>query len=75
MQEHILSEFVELCNRLSPENLHEDGEISVTAARRKEFRIIREWRALEAKLGREVTEEEIYGELAKRRHMSNVGSL
>ena len=66
MQDHILSQFVELCNRLSPENLHEDGEISVTAARKKEFRIMREWRALEAKLGRHVTEEEVYQEAIRR---------
>ena len=63
MNNDILSEFVELYLRLSPESLHEDGEISVAEARRKEKRIMKEWKALEIKLGRRVTEEEIYSNL------------
>ena len=67
MDNDILSEFIELSARLSPENLHEDGEISPARAREKHRRIMQEWAMLEAKLGRQVTEEEVLGEYVKRR--------
>ncbi len=59
-----LTEFVALANRLSPENLHCDGEISRADARRKEQGIRRLWRALETKLGRNVSEDEVWREWA-----------
>lgn len=46
---------------LSPENLHCDGEISLTAARRKAGLLNAEKRQLEQKLGRPLTQQELYG--------------
>lgn len=46
---------------LSPENLHCDGEISLSAARAKERKLSAQRRALIRELGREPTMREIYG--------------
>jgi len=54
-----LQKFNALCNRLSPENLCCDGEISNAEANRRHAQIMREWRVLEAKIGRKVTQDEI----------------
>lgn len=51
----IMAMFSSLGNELSPENLHCDGEISASAARRKRDEIMKAWRYLEAKLGRNVS--------------------
>lgn len=51
-------EFVALSGRLSPENLCADGELSRTAVRYRYAEIRREWKALEKKAGRKVSEEE-----------------
>ena len=51
--------FMKLASDLSPENLYCDGELSHTEAQRKAAHIRREWRALEAEYGREVSEEEV----------------
>jgi hypothetical protein len=48
------------CN-LSPENLHCDGEISLSAARRKGAMLRRQRRELVQELGREPTGTELYG--------------
>lgn len=45
---------------LSPENLHCDGEISATEARRKEAKLNRKLAELERELGRKPTDKEIY---------------
>jgi hypothetical protein len=45
---------------LSPENLYCDGEISHAEAQRKYTRLMKEWRALEQKVGRTVTEDEVW---------------
>jgi hypothetical protein len=50
--------FNALSNRLSPENLHCDGEISRTEAKRKEVQIMKEWKELEKQAGRKVTFDE-----------------
>jgi hypothetical protein len=47
---------------LSPENLHCDGEISLSAARRKGVALRRQRRELVQELGREPTVRELYGE-------------
>lgn len=52
--------FKRLANSLSPENLHEDGEIKGAEVDRKYRRLMKEWNALEALLGRKVTEEEVW---------------
>ena len=62
-----LEEFSELLCRLSPENLHCDGEISVSEANRKYKKLMNQWRNLEKKLGREYSEGEIYDLLRERR--------
>ena len=51
--------FVGLECRLSPENLHCDGEISRTQAKKRAAQIRREWRELEKVVGRRVTHEEV----------------
>ncbi len=51
-----------LCE-LSPENLHCDGEISRTAARKKQVKLNREWKEVEKLFGRKVAEDEIYARL------------
>lgn len=58
--EEILRDIRRVHCALSPENLHCDGEISVSAARRKGARLRRELRALEKELGRRPTDAEIY---------------
>lgn len=53
-------QFVSMSGNLSPENLCCDGEISAAAAERRRKAIMREWRALEAKVGQKVTEDEAW---------------
>jgi hypothetical protein len=55
-----LAAFGRLTNRLSPENLHCDGEISRAQAMKRKKQILQEWDALEKQVGRKVTEEETY---------------
>ena len=52
--------FLGLVNRLSPENLACDGECSKREVGRRRAAIMREWRALEKKVGRRVTEMDLY---------------
>jgi hypothetical protein len=63
----IMKYFSRLTSDLSPENLHCDGEISASAARAKHREIMQAWRYLEAKLGRKMTEEEVYKHEMNRR--------
>jgi len=60
MDDAIHQQFMNLVCALSPENLHCDGEISVAAANRKYRSLMRAWRALEAQLGRKVSEDEVW---------------
>lgn len=50
--------FSDLSCRLSPENLHCDGEITRAQAQVRYNQIMREWKALEKKAGRKVSENE-----------------
>jgi hypothetical protein len=58
----LLEKFAGLASRLSPENLHCDGEISKAEARRKEQGVRREWKALEDAQGPQfaISEDEIW---------------
>lgn len=58
--EEIFNEFRRLVCELSPENLYCDGEISQSQAQVKYKNLMREWLALEKKLGRSVSEDEIW---------------
>lgn len=53
--------FLDLACRLSPENLHEDGEITQAQANRKYHQIMKEWRELEKQAGRKVSENDAFG--------------
>ena len=54
----LVGAFKNLSCRLSPENLHCDGEISIAQAKARYNQIKREWKALEKKAGRKVSESE-----------------
>jgi hypothetical protein len=55
-----VEQFMNLLNRLSPENLYADGERTHAAAKRIERVLKAQWKSLEADLGRTVTEDEIW---------------
>lgn len=54
--------FLDLACQLSPENLHCDGEISPKMAERKYWILMAEWKALEAEIGRKVSEDEVWAQ-------------
>ncbi len=54
----LTKQFAELSCRLSPENLHEDGEASKSRVTQKLAEIKREWKRLEKLAGRKVEESE-----------------
>jgi hypothetical protein len=56
----IMSEINDCYNRLSPENLHCDGEISRSAAARKAVALNARLRHLFQEIGRKVSEDEAY---------------
>jgi hypothetical protein len=60
-----MEKFKDLANRLSPENLFADGERSRSAAARIRTQLMREWKTLEALVGRKVTEDEVLEESIK----------
>jgi hypothetical protein len=55
----LFDQFSSLSCRLSPENLHCDGEVSRAEAGRRKARIMKEWAALEKKAGFKVTNEQV----------------
>ena len=57
-EDELMKELDRLCGELSPENLSCDGEISRTAMMIKAREIRAEWKEIEKKLGRKVSEEE-----------------
>jgi hypothetical protein len=57
-EEELMKELDGLCGELSPENLSCDGEISSTQIRKKASAIRAEWKEIEKKLGRKVSEYE-----------------
>lgn len=58
-EKELMDSLERLCSDLSPENLSCDGELSRTAINRKYREIKGEWKEIEKKLGRKVTESEI----------------
>jgi len=69
MNDSLYQKFLTLCSQLSPENLTCDGELSASQVRVRVARINKEWKSLEAQLGRKVTEDEIWGiYLSKQKH-------
>ena len=59
-EKEIMADFGDLCSRLSPENLHCDGEISPAQAQNKYVKLMAIWRKLEKEIGRKVSESEVY---------------
>lgn len=57
-EEELMDALDVLCGELSPENLSCDGELSMTAIRKKRSAINAEWKEIENKLGRKVSEHE-----------------
>lgn len=55
-----------LAGELSPENLCCDGELRGAALRTKHRRLLKEWAAHEAVIGRKVSETEIWDRFYKR---------
>jgi hypothetical protein len=60
MEKELLTQFVDLACRLSPENLYCDGLATRADAELKLRRIWAEWEVLEKKLGRSVSEDEVW---------------
>ena len=56
----IKEEFVDLACQLSPENISCDGEISMAQVRIRRAAIMRKWGALERRINRAVTEDEVW---------------
>ena len=61
MNDSLYQKFLNLCGQLSPENLSCDGECSAAYVRARLAQIRKQWRSLEAQVGRKVTEDEIWG--------------
>jgi hypothetical protein len=55
-----LSKFKGLSSMLSPENLSADGELPQSAVKKRKRFLLSEWRKLERKVGRVVTEDEVW---------------
>jgi hypothetical protein len=66
LREH-LKAFAYLLHRLSPERLYRDGEASASEVKRDRDSIMKEWKALETKIGRKVTEGDIWKEYEKEK--------
>ena len=64
MTRELMAQFRSLVCAMSPENVWCDGEVSAATARRTMARLRREWRALEKKAGRKVSESEVWGSVA-----------
>jgi len=60
MDKELQRQFLGLACQLSPENLSQDGEASVYQQIRDRKIIMREWAALEKKVGRKVTADEVW---------------
>ena len=60
-EHEILRDIARIYGALSPENLHCDGEISATAARRRGAALTARLKACFRELGREVSEKEAWG--------------
>lgn len=58
-EDELMQELDSLCAALSPENLSCDGELSRTAISQKLREIKGEWKEIEKKLGKKVTQDEV----------------
>lgn len=58
--EEIMGNFVYLANKLSPENLHCDGEASPEHVKATLQSINKQWKNLEQEIGHSVTEDEAW---------------
>lgn len=67
-EEEHMEWFSKLCSELSPENLMCDGEISMSAARKKASALRAEWKQVEKSLGRKVSEGEAESWWIKKFH-------
>lgn len=65
MGELMWQKFFKLINRLSPENLHCDGEISISQAQARQRQIMKEWRELEKEAGQKVSVAEVEAQQTK----------
>ena len=53
-------QFLDLACQLSPENLCCDGELPKYLVKQKYAKLMKQWKALEKKVGRPVSELEVY---------------
>ncbi len=60
MDKELQEAFLDLACQLSPENISCDGEASQRHIQQTRKRIMQEWAALEKKVGRKVTENEVW---------------
>ena len=65
MTNEVYQKFENLCSRLSPENLSNDGELNQLQIHNKMMTIRSEWNDIEREIGRVVTHKEIEDEWAK----------
>jgi len=69
-EDELWASFLSLATDRSPENLTGDGELSGYAVRARLQKINREWKELEGRLGREVSEEEVWNWYREVREVS-----
>lgn len=62
----VWDQFHNLASQLSPENLTCDGELPKYEVKRRHSELTRTWKALERKVGRKVTEEEVWDRVLAR---------
>ena len=60
LTDHVKGGFIRLAGELSPENLSCDGECSDAEVRQRRSNIMRQWKELERRAGRTVTEDEAW---------------
>jgi hypothetical protein len=56
----VVKRFIDLSCRLSPENLTCDGELSRTESRRRYRHLMLEWKKLERRIGRKISEGAVF---------------
>jgi hypothetical protein len=64
-----MNKLEELCTRMSPENVCRDGEATETEVNQAFKQIDNEWKAIEKKLGRKISREQIEDEMVMRSEM------
>lgn len=60
LADELYNEFLDLASQLEPENLTCDGELDAPLVEQRRRRLLRQWRALERKAGRNVTTSEVW---------------